>query len=228
MDLGRARTIVDDGDAPDAAVDRQTGLTPLQPDHRPALRDAERRANAIVAENRAVRLSFEDSSSATGLRKASDRGGTLRVVTIDALDRMINNYSASLLAPDAYLKLAQTHAQLVEGPNYDQGSTKEAITYFDDFLILFPNDPNISQAAKGLDSMKQVLSESKIVIGDFYFKKRKNYAAARVFYNEAITVYPDSPVAAKARQKLAQVEAQANHQPPPPGTAPKKKRFFFF
>lgn len=144
---------------------------------------------------------------------------------IDALDRMINNYSSSLLAPDAYLKLAQTHAELVEGPNYDQGSTKEAITYFEDFLILFPNDPNIAQAAKGLDSMKQVLSESKIVIGDFYFKKRKNYAAARVFYNEAITAYPDSPVAAKARQKLADVEAQASRQP---GTAPKKKRFFFF
>jgi outer membrane protein assembly factor BamD len=147
---------------------------------------------------------------------------------IDALDRMINNYSSSLLAPDAYLKLAQTHAQLVEGPNYDQGSTKEAITYFEDFLILFPNDPNVAQAAKGLDAMKQVLSESKIVIGDFYFKKRRNYTAARVFYNEAITAYPDSPVAAEARQKLAQVDAQANHQPPPPGTAPKKKKRFFF
>jgi len=48
---------------------------------------------------------------------------------IDSLDYMINNYPQSLLAPDAYLKLAQTHARLVDGPNYDQGSTKEAITY---------------------------------------------------------------------------------------------------
>jgi outer membrane protein assembly factor BamD len=35
---------------------------------------------------------------------------------IDALDRMINTYSQTLLAPDAYLKLAQTHASLVDGP----------------------------------------------------------------------------------------------------------------
>lgn len=144
---------------------------------------------------------------------------------IDALDRMINQYPQSLLAPDAYLKLAQTHALLVEGPNYDQGSTKEAITYYEDFLILFPNDPNVPTAAKGLDEMKQVLAESKIRIGDFYFYKRDNYTAARVFYNEAITSYPDSPVAQRARTKLAEVEAKASVKP---GEAPRKKRFFFF
>lgn len=149
---------------------------------------------------------------------------------IDALDRMINNYPQSLLAPDAYLKLAQTHQKLVEGPYYDQGSTNEAITYFQDFLILYPNDPNIPAAAKGLDQMKTVLAESKIKIGDFYFKKRNNFTAARVFYNEAITSYPDSPIAAVAKKKLAQVEAKASGKPMPPGSTPvkKKKRFFFF
>lgn len=150
---------------------------------------------------------------------------------IDSLDRMINLYPQSLLAPDAYLRLAQTHAQLVEGPRYDQGSTKEAITYFEDFLILFPNDPNVPAAANGLDQMKQVLSRSKIEIGDFYFHKRKNYTAARVFYNEAITAYPDSEVAEQARARLAQVEAAASGQPiPEDGSKPgkRKKRFFFF
>jgi alanyl-tRNA synthetase len=52
-----------------------------------ALRDAERRANILVTENRAVRVSFEDSATAAGLRKESDRTGVLRVVSIDALDR---------------------------------------------------------------------------------------------------------------------------------------------
>ena len=145
---------------------------------------------------------------------------------IDSLDYMINNYPQSLLAPDAYIRLAQTHSRLVDGPNYDQASTKEAITYFEDFLILFPNDANIPQAAKGLDDMKQVLAESKITLGDYYFKYRKNYAAARVFYNEAITSYPESPVAARAQQKLADVEALAT--PRAPGQPPKKKKRFFF
>ncbi len=149
---------------------------------------------------------------------------------INALDRMINSYPQSLLAPDAYLKLGQTHASLVDGPYYDQGSTKEALTYFEDFMILYPNDSNVPTAAKGLDSMKQMLSESKMKIGDFYFYKRSNYTAARVFYNEAITAYPDSPVAKRAKQKLAEVEAKSAGKPAPVDTtAPaKKKRFWLF
>jgi len=49
--------------------------------------EAESRANALVAENRAVTVAFEDASRATGLRKESDRTGTLRIVSIDGLDR---------------------------------------------------------------------------------------------------------------------------------------------
>jgi alanyl-tRNA synthetase len=48
---------------------------------------AEERANALVAEARAVNVTFEDAATVAGLRKPSDRPGTLRVVTIDALDR---------------------------------------------------------------------------------------------------------------------------------------------
>jgi outer membrane protein assembly factor BamD len=149
---------------------------------------------------------------------------------IDALDRLINNYPQSLLSADAYLKLAQTHASLVEGPYYDQASTKEAVTYFEDFMILYPSDNNVAAAEKGLADMKKVLAESKIKMADFYFFKRDNYKAARVFYNEAITVYPNSEVAAKARARLAEVEAEAAKVIPADNTAPKKKkkRFFFF
>ena len=152
---------------------------------------------------------------------------------IDALDRMINNYSQTLLAPDAYLKLAQTHASLVDGPFYDQGATKEAITYFTDFMLLFPSDTNIASAEKGLDGMKTMLAESKMRMADFYFYKRSNFKAARVFYNEAITAYPESAIAQRAKVRLAEVEAKATNQPPPPA-APgepqpkKKKRFLIF
>jgi outer membrane protein assembly factor BamD len=153
--------------------------------------------------------------------------------SIDALDRMINTYPKSLLTPDAYLRLAQAYASLVEGPNYDQTSTKEAITYFEDFMILYPGDPNIAAAEKGLAQMKQILAESKLRIGDYYFRYRQNYKAARVFYNEAITDYPDSSVATRARVQLTKVEARLAGQQPPaekPSTPPppKKKRFLFF
>lgn len=53
----------------------------------PALRAAEERANAVVFENRAVTISFEDAAAAEGLRKPAARAGAIRVVAIEGLDR---------------------------------------------------------------------------------------------------------------------------------------------
>lgn len=50
-------------------------------------RAAETRANEIVWENRPVHVEFVDAREADGLRKASEREGTLRIVTIADLDR---------------------------------------------------------------------------------------------------------------------------------------------
>jgi alanyl-tRNA synthetase len=52
-----------------------------------ALAEAEARANAVVWENRPVQVSFEDAATAEGLRKATERSGTIRIVTIADLDR---------------------------------------------------------------------------------------------------------------------------------------------
>ena len=51
------------------------------------LGEAERRANEIVWENRLVTVGFEDSATATGLRKPPPREGSLRIVTIEGVDR---------------------------------------------------------------------------------------------------------------------------------------------
>ena len=146
---------------------------------------------------------------------------------IDALDRLVNTYPQSVLAIDAYLELGSAHASLVAGPYYDQGSTRDAITYYEDFMILYPSDNNVGVAEKGLTDMKHVLAESKVKIADFYFKRRDNFQAARVFYNEAITVYPDSDVAVKARQRLAEVDVAAA-KAAEEAKHPKKKWFYFF
>jgi len=140
---------------------------------------------------------------------------------IDALDRFINNYPQNILAPDAYLKLAQMNGALVDGPYYDQASTKEAITYYQDFMILFPGDHNVGTAENGLADMKKVLAESKMKMADFYFYKRSNFVAARVFYNEAITSYPDSDVANLAKKRLTEVEAAAEKAKKSPSSGKK-------
>jgi alanyl-tRNA synthetase len=65
-----------------STVELEAGqITPEQ------VRRVEGRANEIVAENRPVSVSFEDAESALGLRKAANREGALRIITIEDLDR---------------------------------------------------------------------------------------------------------------------------------------------
>jgi alanyl-tRNA synthetase len=47
----------------------------------------EEKANEIIVQNRAVEIGFEDAQRAEGLRKAPERTGTIRVITIGDLDR---------------------------------------------------------------------------------------------------------------------------------------------
>ena len=65
-----------------ATLDLSTEVVPAE-----HLREAEECANALVTENRAVAVSFEDAAAAQGLRKASQREGELRVVAIEGVDR---------------------------------------------------------------------------------------------------------------------------------------------
>ena len=126
---------------------------------------------------------------------------------IDALDRLIHTYPNSLVTDDAYLKLAQTYASIVKGPEYDQAATMQAISYYQDYLILFPQAEDMETAKEELKKMRETLAESKYELGDFYYGYRDNKRAALTFYNETISTFPNSQVAAKAREKIELINA---------------------
>lgn len=128
------------------------------------------------------------------------------MLAIDAFDRLVNFYPESELADDAYLEIAATYASLMNGPEYDQGATREAMSYYEDFLILYPDSPYVAEGEYGLDQMQDAYAKSKLVMGDFYYKHRNNITAANVFYNEAITTSPDSETAETARERLREIK----------------------
>lgn len=164
-------------------------------------------------------------NAAAGYTEANNRD-----FAIDALDRMINNYPDSFLTSDAYLKLAAAQASITQGPAYDQASTQLALTYFQDYLILYPGEADAGIAVEGFSDARTMLAESKMTMGDFYYFKRSNYKAAKVFYNEAITIDAESATAERARKHLARIERiEAGEDTGGVGrTGPRSKRFWIF
>jgi alanyl-tRNA synthetase len=81
VDMFHAPTVSFHLGAETCTIDVAGALDPGQ------LREAERRANEIVFENRPVTISFQDSSQDLGLRKPTEREGLVRIISIDNLDR---------------------------------------------------------------------------------------------------------------------------------------------
>ncbi len=44
------------------------------------------------------------------------------------------------------------------------------------------------------------------MLGKYYYIHKNFFSSSKIFFNEAITIAPDSPAAAEARQYLARVE----------------------
>lgn len=131
---------------------------------------------------------------------------------IGALDRLINNYPRSVQTADAYLRLAQLYREFVQGPEYDQAATRESIRYYEDFLILFERSPRTEEAQQGLQEMRDTLSRSKYLLGEFYWFYRNLDEAALIFLNESITIAPDSATAQEAQDLIARIES--GEEPP--------------
>ena len=125
---------------------------------------------------------------------------------IDALERLINTYPESMFVSDAYIQMANVYKKLVAGPEYDQDPTRNAISFFQDFTILFPKEATVAEAEEGLEKMQDIYARSRLVMGDFFYYYRNNGPAAAIFYNETITIAPNSPAAEEAREKLKKID----------------------
>jgi alanyl-tRNA synthetase len=81
-DLFALKTVSFHLGAESATIDLEGG--PVEPR---TIVEVERRANQIICENRPVTVRFQTAAEAQGLRKATEREGTLRIVTIEGLDQ---------------------------------------------------------------------------------------------------------------------------------------------
>lgn len=124
---------------------------------------------------------------------------------IDAFERMISIYPDAKFVPDAYIELAETYEAGIVGADWDQLSTRRAISYYTDFYSLFPEHPQAETAYKKTEELTNLLAANRVVIGDFYYSRHNNPRAALTFYNEAVTLAPDSPAGKDAQARIERI-----------------------
>ena len=124
---------------------------------------------------------------------------------IDAFERMISIYPDAKFVPEAYLELARTYESGIVGADWDQLSTRRAINYYTDFYSLFPEHALAEFAYEKTVKLTNLLAANRLVFGDFYYSRHNNLRAAMTFYNEAVTLAPDSPAGLAAQDRIARI-----------------------
>ena len=125
---------------------------------------------------------------------------------IYSLKDLINSYPESPFSAEAYFLIAHIYSEFIKGPEYDLESTREAIRYCEDFIALYPKNKEIGTIEALYERMLNTLATNRVSLADYYYFNKRDNVAAIIFYNEAITIAPNSQAAIEAQERLDAIE----------------------
>jgi outer membrane protein assembly factor BamD len=128
----------------------------------------------------------------------------------EEFNKVVSRYPDSEWASAAKFQIASCRAALSKGFAYDQGSAQEAKEQFEEFVREHPDAVLSLDAEKNIGQIRQKEAEASYNIAVFY-EKQKAFDSARIYYNDIIKDYAQSPWALKAAERL-QIMEQKNEK----------------
>lgn len=127
---------------------------------------------------------------------------------VKAFEKAADKYhDKPVIAADALFNAGKAYYKQAKTAEYDQNAASQAIATFTDFITLYPNDKRVAEARKLIDELKTEQARGAVQIAKFY-EKRHKWAAAEIYYNEAIQKDPTSTYAEEARKRLEQLKTR--------------------
>jgi len=123
----------------------------------------------------------------------------------EEFNKVVSRYPDSEWAAAAEFQIASSRASLSKGPAYDQGAAQEAKEKFEEFVKEHPDAVLSLDAEKNISSIREKEAQASFNIAQFY-EKQKAFDSARIYYNDIINSYAESPWAAQAAAKLRAME----------------------
>ena len=105
------------------------------------------------------------------------------------------------VASEALFKAGLAYDKQASKGEYDQNIAGQAISTFNDFVVLYPDDPRTADAQKIIFSLKTEQARGNFKTAEFY-EKHKRWDGAVIYYNEVVLKDPGSPLATQARERI--------------------------
>ena len=102
----------------------------------------------------------------------------------------------------AILRMAQTLHASYDGAQYDATVLDSAQTYFEDYMIQYPDDADRLKISETLEIITQQLAYKEYQVG-FYYERTGNSDVAYKYYRKVIDTWPNSKAAQMAQARMA-------------------------
>ncbi len=117
------------------------------------------------------------------------------------------------ISADAMYKTGLAYFKQARTAEYDQSTAGKAVDAFSDFIGKFPEDPRVGESKKMIDALKLEQARGFYEVARYY-EQRGRWSGARIYYNATLQLDPNSPYAATAMQKIADLNKRLQKTAP--------------
>jgi len=110
------------------------------------------------------------------------------ILAASEFENLLKNYSSSTYSIQGRFQLAMCYYGMSPDFSLDQTYTKYAITEFQNFIELFPNDKNVPDAELKIKELRNKLAYKQLKSADLYMVM-DNYRAAIYYYESILQDY---------------------------------------
>ncbi|MDP1835483.1 MAG: tetratricopeptide repeat protein [Chlamydiales bacterium] len=121
--------------------------------------------------------------------------------SVEAYQSLIRRFPLHELAPESYLTIIQVYLQQAHCEYQNPDILALAEIVLRRFMEDFPNEERLCDAESQVKEIKEVFAYGLYETGVFYEKVKKPHASA-LYYSSAIRQFPDTGMAASARDRL--------------------------
>jgi len=122
----------------------------------------------------------------------------------DEFEKVMNDYPDSKWSKAAKYQIAVTDSNRSTKAQYDQKVTQSAVEEFEDFVFENP-DAELTQEAKvQIQALREKEAENSFLVARYY-EKRKQYDAAKIYYQTVVDEYRNTTWSKKALLKIQEL-----------------------
>lgn len=124
---------------------------------------------------------------------------------VKAYERAADRYAdRQEVSSEAMFKAAMAYLKEAKTADYDQTVASKAISAFNDFNTIHPDDKRVADAKARIEILRTEQARGAYQTAKFYEKRRK-WDAAKIYYNEALNKDPSSAYAEIARLRIQEL-----------------------